>query len=288
MTPKIRRAVIAVAGFGTRFLPATKAQPKEMLAVVDKPIIQYVVEEMVEAGIEEIVLVTGQNKRSIEDHFDRSFELEYRLKEAHKLDLLEEVKRISNLAKFVYVRQKMPLGNGHALLCAKVVVGDEPFAFSYGDDIIEAEIPAISQMIKVFEKYQGSVMGVMEMPREIISQFGVIKPAEIERGVYKVLDTVEKPHPDEAPSNLASVGRYIFTPKIFEALKETKPGKGGEIWVADGVRNLSKNETIYACKLKGTYWNCGEKREFLKATVNFALKNPQFERELRGYLRDRL
>jgi len=285
MTPKIRRAVIAVAGFGTRFLPATKAQPKEMLAVVDKPIIQYVVEEMVGAGIEEIVLVTGQNKRSIEDHFDRSFELEYRLKEAHKLDLLEEVKRISNLAKFVYVRQKMPLGNGHALLCAKVVVDDEPFAFSYGDDIIEAKIPAIGQMIKVFEKYQGSVMGVMEVPREKISQFGVIKPQEIEKGVYKVLDTVEKPHPDGAPSNLASVGRYVFTPKIFEALQETKPGKGGEIWVADGVRNLCRNETVYACKLEG---NCGDKREFLKATINFALKNPEFGRDLRKYLRNRV
>lgn len=288
MTPKIRRAVIAVAGFGTRFLPATKAQPKEMLAVVDKPIIQYVVEEMVGAGIEEIVLVTGQNKRSIEDHFDRSFELEYRLKEAHKLDLLEEVKRISNLAKFVYVRQKMPLGNGHALLCAKVVVGDEAFAFSYGDDIIEAKIPAIGQMIKVFEKYQSSVMGVMEVPREKISQFGVIKPQEIEKGVYKVLDTVEKPHPDDAPSNLASVGRYVFTPKIFEALEETKPGKGGEIWVADGVRSLCRNETVYACKLEGTYWNCGDKREFLKATINFALKNPEFGRDLRKYLRNRV
>lgn len=288
MTPKIRRAVIAVAGFGTRFLPATKAQPKEMLAVVDKPIIQYVVEEMVGAGIEEIVLVTGQNKRSIEDHFDRSFELEYRLKEAHKLDLLEEVKRISNLAKFVYVRQKMPLGNGHALLCAKVVVDDEPFAFSYGDDIIEAKIPAIGQMIKVFEKYQGSVMGVMEVPREKISQFGVIKPQEIEKGVYKVLDTVEKPHPDDAPSNLASVGRYVFTPKIFEALEETKPGKEGEIWVADGVKNLCRNETVYACKLEGTYWNCGDKREFLKATINFALKNPEFGRDLRKYLRNRV
>ena len=286
MTPKIRRAVIAVAGFGTRFLPATKAQPKEMLAVVDKPIIQYVVEEMVGAGIEEIVLVTGQNKRSIEDHFDRSFELEYRLKEAHKLDLLEEVKRISNLAKFVYVRQKMPLGNGHALLCAKVVVGDEAFAFSYGDDIIEAKIPAIGQMIKVFEKHQSSVMGVMEVPREKISQFGVIKPKEIEKGVYKVLDTVEKPHPDDAPSNLASVGRYVFTPKIFEALEETKPGKGGEIWVADGARNLCRNETVYACKLEGTYWNCGEKIEFLKATINFALKNPEFGRDLRKYLKN--
>jgi len=286
MTPKIRRAVIAVAGFGTRFLPATKAQPKEMLAVVDKPIIQYVVEEMVGAGIEEIVLVTGQNKRSIEDHFDRSFELEYRLKEAHKLDLLEEVKRISNLAKFVYVRQKMPLGNGHALLCAKVVVGDEAFAFSYGDDIIEAKIPAIGQMIKVFEKYQSSVMGVMEVPREKISQFGVIKPQEIEKGVYKVLDTVEKPRPDDAPSNLASVGRYVFTPKIFEALEETKPGKGGEIWVADGVKNLCRNETVYACKLEGTYWNCGDKREFLKATINFALKNPEFGRDLRKYLKN--
>lgn len=288
MTPKIRRAVIAVAGFGTRFLPATKAQPKEMLAVVDKPIIQYVVEEMVDAGIEEIVLVTGQNKRSIEDHFDRSFELEYRLKEAHKLDLLEEVKRISNLAKFIYVRQKMPLGNGHALLCAKVVVDDAPFAFSYGDDIIEAKIPAIGQMIKVFEKYQSSVMGVMEVPREKISQFGVIKPQEIEKGVYKVLDTVEKPHPDDAPSNLASVGRYVFTSKIFEALEETKPGKGGEIWVADGVRNLCRNETVYACKLEGTYWNCGDKREFLKATINFALKNPEFGRDLRKYLRNRV
>ena len=288
MTPKIRRAVIAVAGFGTRFLPATKAQPKEMLAVVDKPIIQYVVEEMVGAGIEEIVLVTGQNKRSIEDHFDRSFELEYRLKEAHKLDLLEEVKRISNLAKFIYVRQKMPLGNGHALLCAKVVVDDEPFAFSYGDDIIEAKIPAIGQMIKVFEKYQGSVMGVMEVPREKISQFGVIKPQEIEKGVYKVVDTVEKPHPDDAPSNLASVGRYVFTPKIFEALEETKPGKGGEIWVADGVKNICRNETVYACKLEGTYWNCGDKREFLKATINFALKNPEFGRDLRKYLRNRV
>jgi UTP--glucose-1-phosphate uridylyltransferase len=288
MTPKIRRAVIAVAGFGTRFLPATKAQPKEMLAVVDKPIIQYVVEEMVGAGIEEIVLVTGQNKRSIEDHFDRSFELEYRLKEADKLDLLEEVKRISNLAKFIYVRQKMPLGNGHALLCAKVVVDDKPFAFSYGDDIIEAKIPAIGQMIKVFEKYQGSVMGVMEVPREKISQFGVIKPQEIEKGVYKVVDTIEKPHPDDAPSNLASVGRYVFTSKIFEALEETKPGKGGEIWVADGVKNLCRNETVYACKLEGTYWNCGDKREFLKATINFALKNPEFGRDLRKYLRNRV
>ncbi len=288
MTPKIKKAVIAVAGFGTRFLPTTKAQPKEMLTVVDKPIIQYVVEEMVGADIKEIILVTGQNKRSIEDHFDRNFELEYRLKEAHKLDLLEEVKRISNLAKFAYVRQKMPLGNGHALLCAEVAVGDEPFAFSYGDDIIEAKIPAISQMARVFEKYQSSVMGVMEVPREKISQFGVIKPEEVEKGVYKVLDIIEKPHPDDAPSNLASVGRYVFTPKIFEALEETKPGKGGEVWVADGVKNLAKSETIYACKIKGTYWNCGDKKEFLKTTINFALKNPEFRGDLIRYLKDQV
>jgi len=282
---KIRKAVIPVAGFGTRFLPATKAQPKEILNLVDKPIIQYIVEEMVKSGIEEIVLVTGQNKRSIEDHFDRNFELEYRLKEANKLDELKEVQRISNLAKFVYVRQKTPLGNGHALLCAKEVIGNEPFAFSYGDDIIESEIPAIKQMIKVFDKYQSTVMGVVEVPDKKVSQYGIIKPKEVEEGVYEILDTVEKPDLKSAPSNLASPGRYIFTPEIFEALEETRPGKGGEIWVADGVKQLSRRQKIYACKIDGKYWDCGNKQEFLKATINFALKRLEFNGELRRYIK---
>ncbi len=284
---KIRKAVIPVAGFGTRFLPATIAQPKEMLPVVDKPVIQYIVEELVASGIKEIIFVTGRGKRAIEDHFDYSAELELLLKEKGKKELLDEIQRISSLAKFIYVRQQKPLGNGHALLCAKEIVGNEPFAFSYGDDIIAGKTPATSQLVKAYEKYRDLIMGVIEVRPEKVSSYGIVRPKEKNPTgkIFEISGVVEKPGLKEAPSRYASPGRYIFNPDIFEYLEKTKPGKGGEIWIADAVDQVFKNKAVYACKIDGDYFDCGNKLEYLKANTSYALKRKDLGEEFKKYIR---
>lgn len=288
MKQKIRKAVIPAAGYGTRFLPATKAQPKEMLTIVDKPVIQYIVEEAVASGIEQIVLITGHTKRPIEDHFDRSFELEYRLQEQGKLSELEELRRISDLAEFVYVRQKEPLGNGHAVLCARDVVGDEPFAVMWADDIVDAEVPCLKQLMRVYERYRCSVMAVMPVPEDQTPQYGVIAGVPMEDRVHRVTDLIEKPELGKAPSNLAAVKEYILMPEIFEILAETPPGKGGEIWLSDALLELTKRQAVYALEFEGQRYDAGNKLGLLKATVEFALKRPEFNGEFRAYLREKL
>ncbi|MEO2082801.1 MAG: UTP--glucose-1-phosphate uridylyltransferase GalU [Desulfurobacteriaceae bacterium] len=271
MGRRIRKAVIPVAGLGTRFLPATKAQPKEMLPLVDKPVIQYIVEEAVAAGIEQIVFVTGRHKRAIEDHFDRNLELERALEEKGKEELLDIVKHIPDIADFIYIRQKEPKGLGHAVLTAEPVVGNEPFAVLLGDDVMVSNPPAIGQLIEVYNRYRCSVIGVQEVKREEVSKYGIVGGKEIEPGVFKVDELVEKPSVEEAPSNLAISGRYILTPGIFEVLKKTPPGKGGEIQLTDALAGLSKREAIYATIREGKRYDTGSKLGFLEATVDFAL-----------------
>ncbi len=282
---KVRKAVIPAAGLGTRFLPATKAQPKEMLPIVDKPIIQYIVEEAVASGIEQIVIVTGQSKRAIEDHFDYPFELAYRLKEQKKEEELREVERISDLANFAYVRQKQPLGNGHAVLVAKEVIGDEPFAVLWGDDLVDAEVPCLQQLIQVYERYCASVMAVMRVPRESISKYGVIEARPVGDRVYEVLDLVEKPPVESAPSDLAAVKGFVLTPEIFGELERTEPGKGGEIWLTDAIKLLMRRQKVYALEFEGKRYDAGNKLEFLEATVDFALKRPDLNGDFRRYLK---
>lgn len=286
-TKKIRKAVIPVAGFGTRFLPATIAQPKEMLPIVDKPVIQYIVEELVDSGIEEIIFITGRGKRAIEDHFDPSFELEYLLEAKGKKDKLEEVRKISNLAKFVYVRQAKPLGNGHALLMAKEVVGDEPFAFCYGDDVIDAKVPAIKQMIKAYNKYQDLIIGVVEVGKDKVESYGIVDPKDkkVTEKFFELQGVIEKPKKSEAPSRYASVARYIFNPDIFEALEKIKPGKGGELWVNDAVTRIFKQRSVYACAIDGTYYDCGNKLEYLKAVINYGLKDKNHKKGLKKFIK---
>lgn len=282
---KIRKAVFPAAGLGTRFLPATKASPKEMLPLVDKPLIQYGVEEAVASGIEEIIIITGRGKHAIEDHFDVSFELEHNLKAKGKTKLLEEVQRISNLVNFSYVRQKEPLGLGHAVLCAKHLVGDEPFAIILGDDIIDARVPALSQMINVYNKYGASILGIEEVPRDKIQSYGVIKAEKVEDGVHRVMDLVEKPKPKDAPSNLAIIGRYILTPEIFEVLERTRAGKLGELQLTDALKGLLSLQQVYGYKIHGSRYDAGDKLGFLKATVEFGLKNHEVGRDFRNYLK---
>ncbi len=285
MSKEVTKAVFPAAGLGTRFLPATKASPKEMLPLVDKPLIQYVVEEAVSSGIEEVVVVTGRGKRSIEDHFDVAFELEEELKAKGKHKILSEVQRIANLVTFCYIRQKKAMGLGHAVLTAKRVVGNEPFAVLLGDDIIDAEVPALRQMMNVFQRYPSTILAIQKVPRSQTHQYGIIDGRKIENGVYLVKDMVEKPAPDEAPSNLAIIGRYILTPEIFTALENTRPGKGGEIQLTDGLRLLMAKQPIYAYEFQGKRHDAGDKLGFLKATVEFGLKNPEFGSEFRDYLR---
>ena len=267
----VRKAVIPVAGLGTRFLPATKAQPKEMLPLVDKPVIQYIVEEAVAAGITQIIFVTGRHKRAIEDHFDRNLELERALEEKQKEELLKTVREISKLADFIYIRQKEPKGLGHAILTAEPAVGNEPFAVLLGDDIMVSEPPGIRQLIEVFHRYKCSVVGLERVPQEEVDRYGIVKATEIERGIFKVEDMVEKPAVEEAPSNLAIAGRYVLTPSIFEALRRTPPGKGGEIQLTDALKLLSNKEAIYGRILEGKRYDTGNKLGFLEATVDFAL-----------------
>ncbi len=283
---KIRKAVIPVAGFGTRFLPATIAQPKEMLPIVDKPIIQYIVEEMVAAGIEEIIFVTGRNKRAIEDHFDYSSELEQLLRENQKDELLKEVHRISRLAKFVYVRQNKMLGIGDALMCAREVVGDEPFAFANGDDVIDSRQPAIRQLMNAFERYRAPIFGVLPVQPEVVNRYGVVRPAgRINGKTFRIDGIVEKPKIGEAPSKFGIFGRYIFTPTIFTALEKAKPRLRKEIYIADAAEVMLRRERMYAHHMTGRYFDCGSKREYIKANIYFALKHKEMNTDIRAYLR---
>ncbi|MFA6253231.1 MAG: UTP--glucose-1-phosphate uridylyltransferase GalU [Patescibacteria group bacterium] len=282
---KIRKAVIPVAGFGTRFLPATKAQPKEMLTVVDKPIIQYIVEEAVQSGIEEIIFVTSANKRAIEDHFDRNFELEYRLRQKGKKTELAEMLKISDMAKFIYVRQKTPKGLGHAVLTARELIGDEPFVVIAGDDIIDSKVPAIKQLMRVYERYEDIVLGVTKVDKKETYKYGIIDPIKIDERTVEIRRLVEKPASNKAPSNLAVTGRYILTPEIFDFLAKQKPGAGGEIQLTDAIARYIKERAGYACLYEGDYYDCGNKLEFMKAIINFGLKRSAFKKELKKYLR---
>jgi UTP--glucose-1-phosphate uridylyltransferase len=285
MTNKISKAVFPAAGLGTRFLPATKASPKEMLPLVDKPLIQYSVEEAVASGCESMLIITGRDKTAIEDHFDISFELECTLKEKGKDELLREVHEISDLARITYTRQKQALGLGHAIYQAKDFVGDESFAVLLADDVMDSQRPAIRQMMDVYEKYNGPVIGTMQVEGEAISRFGVIDADEVEPGVFQIKDMVEKPPFDEAPSDLAIIGRYILTPDIFDAIEKTEPGAGGEIQITDAMRILLRSRPIYALKLDGRRHDAGDKLGFLIATVEFALKREDLADDLREYLR---
>ncbi len=285
MTNKIRKAVFPAAGLGTRFLPATKASPKEMLPLVDKPLIQYAVEEAVASGIESILIITGRDKGAIENHFDISFELEQMLKERGKDEMFDLVRAVSDLAQISYTRQKQALGLGHAIYQSKDFVGDEPFAALLADDIIDSEKPALQQMVEVFEKYNAPVIATMQVEGEAISRFGVIDADEVAPNVYKINDMVEKPAFADAPSDLAIIGRYIFTPDIFQAIEQTTPGSGGEIQITDAMRLLLKERPFYAVKLDGTRHDAGDKFGFLRATVEFALKRDDLGKEFREYLK---
>jgi UTP--glucose-1-phosphate uridylyltransferase len=282
---KIRKAVVTAAGWGTRFLPATKAQPKEMLPLVDKPIIQYVIEEAVASGIKHIIIVTAIGKRAIEDHFDRSFELEHILQKKGNAELVGKLKSISDLADISYIRQKEQLGLGHAILVTRELIGDEPFAVFLPDDLIQAKVPAMQQMIEVYNRYQHSVIAVQPVAKEDTKAYGIIKPKQLEDGVYKVLSLVEKPDPKDAPSNLAIVGRYILTPEIFAMLDKTLPGKGGEIQLTDGLKLLLEKQPIYAYQFEGTRYDTGMPLGFLKASIEFALNRPDIGATFREYLR---
>lgn len=285
MSNKVRKAVFPAAGLGTRFLPATKSLPKEMLPLVDKPLIQYSVEEAVASGIESILIITGRDKGSIENHFDISFELEHQLKEKGKTEMFEMVRAISDIAKISYTRQKQALGLGHAIYQAKDFAGDEPFAALLPDDIVDAEKPALKQMIEVFEKYDAPVIATMQVEGEAISRFGVIDAKEVEPNVFRIKDMVEKPDFADAPSDLAIIGRYIFTPDIFEAIEQTKPGAGGEIQITDAMRLMLKKRPFYAVKLDGIRHDAGDKLGFLIATVEYALKRKDLGDDFREYLK---
>lgn len=284
----VRKAVIPAAGWGTRFLPATKASPKEMLPLVDKPLIQYTVEEAVASGIEDIIVVTGRGKRAIEDHFDRSVELEETLKGAGKSQILHQIQQISNLANFCYVRQSEQLGLGHAVLCAQHLIGDEPFAVILGDEIIDAHVPALGQLIHVYKKRHGAVVGVQDVPKSDVSRYGIVSPKRLAHGLHRVEGLVEKPSPTDAPSTLAVIGRYVLPPEIFPILRRTRPGKNGEIQLTDALKELAKKSPMYALEVEGQRHDAGDKLGFLIATVEFALKNPALGAEFRDYLSTRM
>lgn len=281
---KVKKAVIPAAGFGTRFLPYTKAQPKEMLPIVDKPTLQFIIEEAIASGIEEILIITGRNKTSIENHFDRSIELELELERTGKMDLLEEIRKISNMANIHYIRQKEPLGLGHAIYCAKSFIGDEPFAVLLGDDIIHSRKPCLKQLIDVYDVYKTTVLGVQEVPIEEVNKYGIVCGKEIENNVYIVKDMVEKPSVETAPSNVAILGRYIITPAIFDILSRTKPGKNGEIQLTDALRALAKSEAMYAYAFEGKRYDLGDKQGFLEATVEYALRRRDLREDFLKYL----
>ena len=282
---RVRKAVITAAGWGTRFLPATKAQPKEMLPLVDKPLIQYAVEEAVASGIEQIIIVTAMGKRAIEDHFDRSLELEKTLEQKGEIALLEEMRILSNMADVCYIRQKEQLGLGHAVLTTKELVDREPFALILPDYIIDAEVPALKQMMEIYRRYQSSVIAVERVNEEDFKKYGIIEPKAVSPRLYQVLRLVEKPEPEEAPSDLGVVGRYILTPQIFRALEATQPGKGGEIQLTDGLQLLLSRQSVYGYEFEGTRYDAGNPLGMLKAGISLALKHPDIGDELRQYLR---
>ena len=283
---RVRKAIIPSAGLGTRFLPATKAQPKEMLPVVDKPAIQYVVEEAVRAGMSEILIITGRGKDAIEDHFDRSFELEYYLETKGKFDELKDVREISEMATIHYIRQRDPLGLGHAVAVAEPFVSGEPFACLLGDDLITAANPLLEEMVKVYGRYGRSVLAVQEVAREEISLYGVIRPEYVDDNLARVASIVEKPSPEEAPSNLAAIGRYILTPEVFDAIRETKPGTGAEIQLTDAINLLAAEQAVYAYIFDGGRYDVGNKLDYLKATVELAIDRDDVGEDFRAYLAD--
>jgi len=275
------KVVIPAAGLGVRFLPATKAQPKEMLPVVDKPAIQYVVEEAVASGITDIIIITGRGKRAIEDHFDKSYELEHKLREAGNSDALSEVQRIASMADIFYIRQKEQMGLGHAILCAKKHVGNEPFAVMLGDDIVVNERPCIGQLVDVFESVQASVVGVEQVPKTKIHKYGVIKGKRVKDDLYKVEDLVEKPSPEEAPSDLAIIGRYVFEPDVFRFLEKIGPGKGGEYQLTDAMRFLCGKKGLYGLRFKGRRFDIGSKADWVRATIELSMDRKDLAHELR-------
>ena len=290
MIPKVRKAVFPAAGLGTRFLPATKAQPKEMLPLVDKPLIQYGVEECIHSGIQNIIIVTGRGKSSIEDHFDVSFELEHTLEQKGKKDLLSIVREISDMIDVSYVRQKEALGLGHAVLRAKELVGNEPFAAVLSDDVIQAEIPAIRQLLDVYEFYGASVVALMEVEGDAISQYGAVDAEPVAHNgtkdrLFRIRNMVEKPKPSEAPSNLAIIGRYVLTPEIFGSIEAIEPGRGGEIQLTDALKHLLRSRPIYGYRFEGKRYDAGDKLGFLKATVEFALQRFDLGNDFREYLK---
>jgi UTP--glucose-1-phosphate uridylyltransferase len=282
----IRKAVIPAAGFGTRFLPQTKAMPKEMLPIVDKPVIQYVVEELVASGIKDIVIVTGWHKRAIEDHFDYPNELIQTLKEQGKDKLIDEVRRTAELANFIYIRQKGPYGNGTPVLCAKSVIGDEPFVVAWGDEFIYAKPPRAQQCIEVFNKYGDPVISAVRVPKEDVSRYGIVEAVNVENNIFQIKKLIEKPAVDEAPSNLAAHGCYVLTPDIFPILENLKPGKSNELWLTDAIRELMKTRPVYACEvIDGKYYDTGNKLEYLKTVVEFALQHKDLNGDFRDYLK---
>ncbi|MFY9295770.1 MAG: UTP--glucose-1-phosphate uridylyltransferase GalU [Caldicoprobacterales bacterium] len=281
---KIRKAVIPAAGLGTRFLPATKAQPKEMLPILDKPALQYIVEEIVDAGIEEILIITGRNKESIENHFDKSIELELELENKKEFKLLEDMRRISSMAKIHYIRQREPLGLGHAIYCAKTFVGDEAFAVLLGDDIVYSHKPCIGQMMEIYERYRTSILGVKKMERDMLCKYGNLQGEMVDDRIYKVKNLIEKPRMEEIYSNIAVLGRYIITPSIFDILENLKPGRGGEIQLTDGLNKLAQVEPIYAYKFEGIRYDIGDKQGFLEANIEFALRDKELRDGVIRYL----
>lgn len=282
----VRKAVIPAAGLGTRFLPATKSVPKEMLPIVDKPVIQYIVEEAVASGIEQIIIVSAAAKRTLEDHFDYFFELEQRLATAGKHDLRDQVRAVADMAEFVFVRQREPLGNGHAVLCAKNIVGNEPFAMLWGDDMVDAEVPCLRQLLEVYERHAAPVAAVMAVSPENAQKYGVIAGEPVEERVYRVRDLIEKPRPGTAPSNLAVVKEYVLTPDVFWYLERTGRGVGGEIWLADALRALAMDKPMYALEFIGRRYDVGNKFEFLQATVELALRRADLGGDFRAYLKE--
>ena len=284
---KIRKAIIPAAGLGTRFLPATKAQPKEKLPIVDTPAIQFIVEEAVASGIEELLIITGRNKRSIEDHFDRSLELEMQLKEHGKYDMLKMVEEISDI-QIHFIRQKEARGLGHAVLCARQFVGAEPFAVLLGDDLVDAKVPCLAQLIDVYEDYGGSVLGVQQVPQSQVSRYGIVAPRQVKPNVWQAIDLVEKPEAEKAPSRLAVLGRYVLTPAIFDISEHTKPGAGEEIQLTDAICELARKEEVYAYRFEGRRYDIGDKEGFLEATVEQALKRPEIRDDFMAYLVQRI
>ena len=285
---KIRKAVIPAAGLGTRFLPATKAIPKEMIPIVDVPMIQHIVEEAVRSGIEDIILITARHKEAVENHFDFNFELEESLDRKNKQDLAEISRSLGRLGNLISIRQKNPLGLGHAVLCAAPVIGNEPFAVLLGDDLIDSRVPCIRQLMDVYERENASVVGVMEVPREDVSKYGIVAGKLIQSGLLEVSDLVEKPSPESAPSRYASPGRYVLSPKIFDCLRRTQPGKGGEIQLTDGLQLLAQLEKLLAFEFEGTRYDTGDRLGFIDATLAFALKRPDLAQGVQELLKKHL